>query len=59
MKTYSTMKVKVSQKYVLVLGDNRIDSVDSRKIGFIPIENIKRHALYRFNIFKFSANKLE
>ncbi|MCY6371845.1 S26 family signal peptidase [Clostridium ganghwense] len=53
------MKVKVSQKYVLVLGDNRIDSVDSRKIGFIPIENIKRHALYRFNIFKFSANKLE
>lgn len=43
---------KIPKDSYLVLGDNRIDSLDSRVLGCIPKERIKGHAT--FTVYPFS-----
>lgn len=40
--------VIVPENTVYLLGDNRGDSVDSRKFGCVPIEKLESHAIFRF-----------
>ncbi len=52
------MKIVVPEGYVFVLGDNRIDSTDSRELGPINIEDILGRASFKFNILNLSFKKL-
>ena len=45
-------KLKVSEGYVYVLGDNRINSTDSRTIGPVESKKIRGKAIFRFYPFK-------
>lgn len=44
-------RITVPEDCVFVMGDNRRVSEDSRRIGPIPIKNIKGHALFRLYPF--------
>ncbi|MFD3156219.1 signal peptidase I [Haloimpatiens sp. FM7330] len=57
-ETQPEMKIKVDKDCVFVLGDNRMNSMDSREIGTIPMKKIKGHAIFRFNILKIEGNRL-
>lgn len=46
--TDGNLKIKVTDGFIFVLGDNRSVSEDSRAIGLVPMENIKGHAVFRF-----------
>jgi len=46
----------VPEGNVFVLGDNRMNSSDSRKYGFFSYDNILGEAVYRVNILKFEGN---
>lgn len=41
-------KQTVPPGYVFVMGDNRVNSTDSRRLGFIPLSDIKGKAVFRF-----------
>lgn len=49
--TENDLKITLDSSHVFVLGDNRINSKDSRIIGPIPIENIKGHVVFRLYPF--------
>lgn len=40
--------IRVPQGYVYVMGDNRAESVDSRKFGCIPLEKIEGKVILRY-----------
>ncbi|NPV27584.1 MAG: signal peptidase I [Firmicutes bacterium] len=40
--------VTVPLNYLLVLGDNRDSSFDSRAWGMVPLENVKGRAVFRY-----------
>lgn len=41
-------RVTIKKGYVYVMGDNRINSIDSRSFGLVKIENIRGRAIFRF-----------
>lgn len=57
-KTYPSIKIKVPENHLYILGDNRLHSADSRQYGAIPFENIIGHAMCKFNIFELSGEGL-
>lgn len=43
---------KVPEGHIMVLGDNSKSSLDSRAWGFVPLENLKGRAFFRYRPFK-------
>ena len=52
---YTETFLRVPDGYVFVLGDNMPNSVDSRKLGFIPKDNVESKVMFRF----FPFNKFD
>lgn len=57
--TSPDLKVEVPYDEVFVMGDNRENSLDSRKLGTLSIDSIEGKASFRFNIKNFIFNILE
>lgn len=57
--TSPDLKVEVPYDEVFVMGDNRENSLDSRKLGTISIDSIEGKASFRFNIKTFIFNILK
>lgn len=45
-RTYSDQEYAVPEKHLMVMGDNRDNSADSREWGFMPTDNIKGKAMF-------------
>ncbi|MHB8481983.1 MAG: signal peptidase I [Nitrospiria bacterium] len=45
---YHMSPIKVPENYLFVLGDNRNNSHDSHIWGFVPLQNVKAKAMFRF-----------
>jgi len=52
------MTIKIPSDSIFVMGDNRENSLDSRSIGSIKIEDIMGKSVYRFNLNKMIFNDL-
>ena len=50
IKTYPDMTIKIPSDSIFVMGDNRENSLDSRSIGAIKIDDIMGKSVYRFNL---------
>ena len=57
--TSPDLKVEVPYDEVFVMGDNRENSLDSRKLGTLSIDSIEGKTSFRFNIKNFIFNILE
>lgn len=58
IKTYPDMTIKIPSDSIFVMGDNRENSLDSRSIGAIKIDDIMGKSVYRFNLKKMIFNDL-
>jgi len=58
VKTYPDMTIKIPSDSIFVMGDNRENSLDSRSIGAIKIDDIMGKSVYRFNLKKMIFNDL-
>lgn len=58
VKTYPDMTIKIPSDSIFVMGDNRENSLDSRSIGAIKIDDIMGKSVYRFNLKKRLFNDL-
>lgn len=52
IKTYDMPEIVVPDGQVFLLGDNRLQSKDSRTIGCVPVENIMGKVIVRLFPFK-------
>ncbi len=58
VKTYPDMTIKIPSDSIFVMGDNRENSLDSRSIGAIKIDDIMGKSVCRFNLKKRLFNDL-
>jgi len=56
VKTYPDMTIKIPSDSIFVMGDNRQNSLDSRSIGAVKIDDVIGKSIYRFNLKKMIFN---